>query len=96
MAMNKNFPRTEDLIQSAQRQVRTLIELKVQVSQDWRTFRWSRITLLGDPAAKLIQMTVHVFSDSTMCVGVSNPDPSEKLGNAVGRTCGTNTDLSNT
>ena len=25
---------------------------------------------------KLIRMKVHVFSDSTLCVGVSNPDPS--------------------
>ena len=40
------------------------------------TFRWSRVALLSDPAAKLIRMKVHVFSDSTFCVGVSNPDPS--------------------
>ena len=33
-------------------------------------------TLLGDLAAKLIRMKVHVLSDPTMWVGVSNPDPS--------------------
>ena len=33
-------------------------------------------TLLSDPAAKLIRMNVHVFSDSPWCVGVSNPEPS--------------------
>ena len=48
----------------------------MQVVQDWTIFRWSRITLVSDPAGKLIRMTVHVFSDSALCVGVSNPDPS--------------------
>ena len=61
-----------------QRQVQTLIERKdaynMQVSQDWKTFRWSRIALLGDPAAKLNRMKVHLLSDSTLCVGISNPD----------------------
>ena len=48
----------------------------VRILQDWTTFRWSIITLLSDhPAAKLIRMKVHVFSDFTLCVGVSNPDP---------------------
>ena len=50
----------------------------MQVLQDWTTVRWSTITLLSDPAAKLIRMKVHVFSDSTLCVGVSNPDPPSK------------------
>ena len=80
MAMNKRSPRTQDWIQSAQRQVKTLIDRKdaynMQVLQDWNTFRWSRITLLSGPAAKLFRMKDHVFSDSTLCVGVSNPDPS--------------------
>ena len=31
---------------------------------------------MSDPAAKLIKMTVHAFSDSALCVGISNPDPS--------------------
>ena len=65
---------------SGQRQVQTLTERRdaynMQVSQDWKTFRWSRITLLSDTAGKLIRMKVHVFSDSTLCVGVSNPAPS--------------------
>ena len=78
--MDRSFPWTQDLIQSVQRQVKTLIERKdaynVQVLQDWNMFRWSRISLLCDPAAKMIRMKVHVFSDSTSCVGVSNPDPS--------------------
>ena len=68
MAMNARLPRTQDLIQSVQRQVKTLID------QDWNTIRWTRITILSDPAAKLITMTAHVFSDSTLRVGVSNPD----------------------
>ena len=80
MAMNKSFPRTQDWIQSAQRQVKTLIDRQdaynMQVLQDWNTFRWSRITLLSGPAAKLFRMKDHVFSDSTLCVGVSDPDPS--------------------
>ena len=47
----------------------------MQVSQDWKTFRWSRITLLSDAAAKLIRMMkVHVFSVYTSCVGVSHPN----------------------
>ena len=78
--MNQHFPSTQDLVHSVQRQVQPLIERKdaynVQVLQDWNTLRWSRITLLSDPAAKLINMKVHVFSGSTLCVGVSNPHPS--------------------
>ena len=51
----------------------------MQILRDWNTFRWSRITLLsGDPAAKVIRVKVHMFSDSTLCVGVSNLDPSNK------------------
>ena len=48
----------------------------MHILQDWNTFRWSRLTLLTDPAANLIRMKVHVLSDSSLCVGVSNPDPS--------------------
>ena len=74
VAMNKSFSRTQ-----VQRQSQTLIErndaCNTHVLQDWSALRWSRITLLSDPAAKMIRMTVHVFSDSTLCVGVSNPDP---------------------
>ena len=75
MTTNNSFPRTQDLIQSVQRQVQTLIErtdaYNMQVSQDWETFRWSRVRLLSDPASKLIRMKVHVFSDSALCVGAS-------------------------
>ena len=78
--MNFSFPKTQGLIQSEQRQVTTLIDCKdaynMQILQDWNIFRWSIITLLRDRAAKLIRMKVRVFSDSTLCVGVSNPDPS--------------------
>ena len=42
-----------------QRQVRTFTERKdaynMQVSQDWKTFRWSRTMLLSDPAANFDQ-----------------------------------------
>ena len=42
MAMNRRFPRTQYLMQSVQRQVKTLIErkyaYKMQVSQDWKHF----------------------------------------------------------
>ena len=51
--------------QSVQRRVQTLIERKdahnMQVLQDWKTFRWPRITLLSDPAAKLVRMKVRAF-----------------------------------
>ena len=61
-----------------QRQVQTLIERKdaydMEVSKDWKTFLWSRLTLLSNPAAESIRMTVHLLSDSTMCVGISNSD----------------------
>ena len=80
MAMHESFRRTQVFIQSVQRQGKTLVERKdaynVQILQDWNTFLWARITLLSDPAAKLITMQVHMFSDSTLFVGVSNPDPS--------------------
>ena len=45
----------------------------MQILQYRNTFRWSRITLLSDAAAKFIRMKVRVFSDSAMCVGVSDP-----------------------
>ena len=48
----------------------------MQILQSRKTFRWSRTTWLSVPAAKLIRMKVHVLSDSTLCIGVSNPDPS--------------------
>ena len=61
-------------------QVTTLIDrddaCNMQLLQDRNTFRWLSITLSSDPAAKLIRIKIHVFSDSTLCVGVSNPDPS--------------------
>ena len=55
VAMNKSFPRTQVLIQSVQRQVETLISrteaYKMEVSKDWKTFTWSRISLLSHTAA---------------------------------------------
>ena len=70
-AMKNIFTTTQDLIQSVQRQMQSLIERKdaynVQVSKDWKTFRWSRMTLLSDPEAALISMKVHVFPDSILC-----------------------------
>ena len=80
MAMNRNFQGRKDLIQCVQRQVKTLIDrtdaYSMQKVHGWKTFHWSRNTMLSDPAAKLIRMEVHVYSDATMRVGVSNPDPS--------------------
>ena len=88
VTMNKSVPSTQVLIQSVQRQVHTLFEridtYMMQVLQDWKTFRWSRITLLSDPAAKLMRMKVHVFSDSTLCVGISNLDPSNHWATTIG------------
>ena len=47
----------------------------VQILQDWKTFRWSRITVLSDPVAKLIRMKgSRVFRFHMMCW--SQPDPS--------------------
>ena len=61
--------RTQDSIQSVQRQVRNIDRShNMQIFQEWNTFRGSRSTLLSDPAAKLIRIKAHVFSDS--------PDPS--------------------
>ena len=55
MAMHHRFPRSQDLIQSVQRQVKTLIvrndAYNMYILQDWNTLRWSRLTLLSDPAA---------------------------------------------
>ena len=34
----------------------------MQASQEWDTFRWSRITLLSNPVVTLFRMKVHVFS----------------------------------
>ena len=62
--------------------MKTLIERKdaynMQILQDWNTFRRSSVTLPSDPASKLIRMKVCVFSDSALCLGVSNPDPRDK------------------
>ena len=65
---------------SVQRQVQTLIKRKdaynMQVLQDWKTFRRSRLTFLSDPSTKTDQdESPHVLSDSTLCVGVTNSDP---------------------
>ena len=38
--------------------------------------RASRGTLLNEPAARLIPCQIHVLSNSTLCVGISNQDPS--------------------
>ena len=55
--------------------IATLAQNMPKYCRTENTFRWSTITVLSDPA-KLIKVNVHVFSDSTSCVGVSNPDPS--------------------
>ena len=39
----------------------------MQIQQDWNTFRWSRVTLLSDPAAKVLRMNVRVFSIHIVC-----------------------------
>ena len=46
----------------------------VMLCKDWKTFRCSRMTVLSDPAAKLIKMKVQVFS---------NPDSSNKWATEV-------------
>ena len=57
MVMKKSVSRTHDLTQSGQRQVKTLLDRKdayiMQILKNWNIFRWSRITLLSDLAAKL-------------------------------------------
>ena len=79
MAMNKSFPTTQGVILSVQRQVKTLIDRKdaknMQILQDWKTFRWSRITLL----------TGLVSSDSIHIVCWSlKSRPIQHLGNKIG------------
>ena len=60
MAMKKKFPKNArfDAV-SVQRPVKTLIERKdaynLQILQNWSAFRWSIITMLSDPPAKLIK-----------------------------------------
>ena len=80
----QNFPLNgaiwnQSTSESVQRQVKISIDRRdahnMQILQDWNTYRRSKITLLNHPAAKLINMRVRLFSDSTLC-GVSNPDPS--------------------
>ena len=56
MAMNQSFPRTQDLIQSVQRQVKILIISYASLARLEHISR-SRIRLLVDPAAKLIRMS---------------------------------------
>ena len=74
------FSKTPALIQPVQPQVLALVESNsahnMQVTQGWQTFRWLRFTLLSFPAATLIRLQIDEFSDSTLCVGISNPDPS--------------------
>ena len=98
VTMNESFPSTQVLIQSVQRQVQTLFEridtYMMQVLQDWKTFRWSRITLLDDPAAKLIRMKFHVFSDCTFVRLRSRIQIHPMIGKQRRRTHGTNMDLS--
>ena len=43
--------------------------------------------VLSDPAGKLIRMKVHVFSDSTLRVGVSHPDPSSNWATQLEDVC---------
>ena len=54
------FFQAHKIWESVQRQVKILIGRKdaynMQTLPDWNRFRWSRITLHGDPAAKLIRM----------------------------------------
>ena len=73
----QKFPKNTSL--KTVRAVQTPIDRKAAhnmlVLQDWKTFGWSRITLLSGPTAKKIGMKAHVFSYSAFCVGVSNPDP---------------------
>ena len=76
IAMNKKFPKNErfDTVRTTtsaniDRMQRCTQDLNTSKTEN--TFRWeqsSKQTLTG--------MKVHVFSDSTLCVGVSNPDPS--------------------
>ena len=51
---------------------------------DWNAFRWSRITLLSDPAAKLTRMKVYVLSGSTLRGGVLKSRSIQELGNEIG------------
>ena len=52
-----------------------------------------KITLLDDPAAKLIRIKVHVFLDSTLCVG-SHFQIHPIIGQQNWRMYGRNMDLS--
>ena len=65
--MNKSFPTTQALIQSVQQQVQAVVDSNISYNMKVReTLRLSSITLLNDTAAKLIRLTNHVVSDSTL------------------------------
>ena len=46
--------------------------ISVATSQDWKIFRWSRLTLICDPLGDTIRTRVHEFSDSVWCGGRHN------------------------
>ena len=96
VAVNKSFPRTLVFMESVQRQAQTLINRKdtynMQVSQDWKTFRWSRITLLSDTATEWIRMKVHVCSNNTLRVLESQIQIHPTIGQQSLMRCGTKTE----
>ena len=72
MAMNKKYQNIKFItvrVTTSESTDRTQSAYNMQVLQDWYTFHWSRMPLLSDPAAKLIRMKVHVFSDATKIGG---------------------------
>ena len=79
--MNHLFLYTQFLLEAVQERVKELTgmqkppELNVITSQDWKTFRWGRLTLIDDPPAEIIRMRVDVLSD---LVGHTNFHRSEK------------------
>ena len=51
--------------------------ISVATSQDWKTFRWLRLTLIDDPLGDMICTRIRELSDSVLCVGRHNYSPSE-------------------
>ena len=80
MAMEKRFPRTQDWIQSVQRQVQTLID-RIDRTQYAGIAGLEDFSLVKNyvtewSSCKIIKIRVRLFSDYTFFIGVSNPDPS--------------------
>ena len=82
LAMNQELSHTQVLVEAVKIGIQDLVDLdmraaiSVATSQDWKTFRWLRLTLINDPLGDMICTRIREFSDSVLCVGRHNFSPS--------------------